>query len=121
MLATSDPDIYAIGDCAEVEGYVLPFVQPLMQQARALAASLAGEPTQVNYPAMPVVVKTPAYPISVLPPAPGTEGGWMVECGAAGICALHQAAAGALQGFALSGNRAAERGKLAQQAPALLA
>ena len=120
-LATSDPDIYAIGDCAEVEGFVLPFVQPLMQQARALAATLAGELTRVSYPAMPVVVKTPSYPLAVLPPAPGTEGGWQVECGAGGICALHQDTAGVMQGFALSGNRAAERSKLAQQAPALLA
>lgn len=121
MLATSDPDIYAIGDCAEVEGFVLPFVQPLMQQARALAATLAGAPTRVSYPAMPVVVKTPSYPLAVLPPTPGAEGGWLVECGAGGICALHQGLAGILQGFALSGSRAAERSKLAQQAPALLA
>lgn len=121
MLASSDPDIYAIGDCAEVQGFVLPFVQPLMQQARALAATLAGEPTEVRYPAMPVVVKTASYPLAVLSPAPGIAGGWLVECGTGGICALHQDSAGTLQGFALSGNRAAERGKLAQQAPALLA
>ena len=121
VLATSDPDIYALGDCADVEGFVLPFVQPLMQQARALAATLAGAPTRVSYPAMPVVVKTPSYPLAVLPPAPGLTGGWQVECGAGGICALHQDAAGILQGFALSGDRAAERSKLAQQAPALLA
>jgi rubredoxin-NAD+ reductase len=121
QLLTGDRDIYAIGDCAEVEGHVLPFVQPLMQQARALAATLTGEPTHVSYPAMPVVVKTPSYPLAVLPPAPGIEGSWQVECGTGGICALHQGPSGALQGFALSGNRAAERSKLAQQAPALLA
>jgi rubredoxin-NAD+ reductase len=121
QLLTGDRDIYAIGDCAEVKGHVLPFVQPLMQQARVLAATLTGEPTHVSYPAMPVVVKTPSYPLAVLPPAPGIEGSWQVECGTGGICALHQGPSGALQGFALSGNRAAERSKLAQQAPALLA
>lgn len=30
-LQTSDPDIYAIGDCAEVEGQVFLYVMPLMQ------------------------------------------------------------------------------------------
>ena len=120
QLASSDPDIYAIGDCAEVDGHVLPFVQPLMQQARALAATLAGEPTNVTYPAMPVVVKTPSYPLAVLPPPPGIEGSWQVASGEAGICALNQDGSGGLLGFALSGNRAAERGKFALQAPALL-
>ncbi|MEC7120408.1 MAG: FAD-dependent oxidoreductase, partial [Pseudomonadota bacterium] len=62
MLETNQPDIYAMGDCAEVEGHLLPYVMPLMQQARALAKTLAGEPTPVHYPAMPVAVKTPAAP-----------------------------------------------------------
>ena len=33
-LRTSAPEVWAIGDCAEVEGHVLPFVQPLLIQAR---------------------------------------------------------------------------------------
>ena len=36
----------ALGDCAEVEGLVLPYVLPIMQQARALAQTLAGTPTR---------------------------------------------------------------------------
>jgi len=40
FLATEDPQIFALGDCAEVDGQVLPFVLPLMHQARALAATL---------------------------------------------------------------------------------
>ena len=35
------------------------FFLPLMQQARALAATLAGTPTAVAYPAMPEVVAQP--------------------------------------------------------------
>ena len=58
QLKTSYQNVYALGDCAEVEGLVLPFVMPLMQQARALAANLTGKPTQDSYPAMPVLVKT---------------------------------------------------------------
>ncbi len=108
-LQTSAPDVYAVGDCAEVDGQVLPFVLPLMQQARALAATLAGEITEVRYPVMPVVVKTPALPLAVLPPAPGAEGGWQVDCKEDGICALHLDAGRILQGFALAGKDAAQR------------
>lgn len=108
-LHTSAPDVYAVGDCAEVDGQVLPYVLPLMQQARALAATLAGEQTEVRYPVMPVVVKTPALPLAVLPPAIGAEGGWQVDCNDDGICALHLDAGKILQGFALAGKQAAQR------------
>ncbi len=53
--------------CAEVNGLLLPYVMPIMQQARALAKTLNGETTAVHYPAMPVAVKTPAAPLTVLP------------------------------------------------------
>lgn len=107
MLQTSAADVYAVGDCAEVNGQVLPFVLPLMQQARALAATLAGEPTAVSYPVMPVVVKTPALPLAVLPPT--SSGGWQVDCNDDGICALHLDEQQRIQGFALAGKHAAQR------------
>lgn len=115
LLETSAPNVYAMGDCAEVEGLNLPYVQPLMVQARALAATLTGTPTAVVYPAMPVMVKTPAHPVAVLPPKPGVAGGWKVECGEAGICALHTDAAGRLQGFALTGSQTGRRGALVKE------
>jgi rubredoxin-NAD+ reductase len=115
LLETSTPNIYAMGDCAEVEGLNLPYVQPLMVQARALAATLAGEPTAVVYPAMPVMVKTPAHPVAVLPPKLGATGGWNVECGDTGICALHVDANGRLQGFALTGSETGRRTALVKE------
>jgi len=115
LLETGVKNIYALGDCAEVEGLNLPFVQPLMVQARALAATLTGTPTPVNYPAMPVMVKTPAHPVAVLPPRIGAEGGWKVECGETGICALHVDDNGRLQGFALTGSEAGRRNALAKE------
>lgn len=114
LLETGAPNVYAMGDCAEVEGLNLPYVQPLMVQARALAATLTGTPTAVVYPAMPVMVKTPAHPVAVLPPRIGAAGNWKVECSDTGVCALHVDAAGRLQGFALTGSETGHRNALAK-------
>lgn len=123
QLATSAAHVYAMGDCAEVEGLTLPFVMPIMFQARALAATLAGTPTEVSYPAMPVVVKTPACPTVVCPPAPNAAGEWKVsvdenDCG---LEARYQAADGRLLGFALLGTATSRKQRLAELAPAMLA
>jgi rubredoxin-NAD+ reductase len=115
LLETGAPKVYAMGDCAEVEGLNLPYVQPLMVQARALAATLTGTPTPVVNPALPVVVKTPAHPVAVLPPKIGAGGGWEVECSDGGVCALHVDEAGRLQGFALTGSETGRRNALAKE------
>jgi len=115
LLETGAPNVYALGDCAEVEGQNLPYVQPLMVQARALAATLTGTPTPVVYPAMPVMVKTPAHPVAVLLPRLGASGGWKVECGDTGICALHVDDNGRLQGFALTGSETGRRNTLVKE------
>ncbi len=120
-LETSARDVFAAGDCAEVAGLVLPFVMPIMHTARALAATLAGNPTAVSYPAMPVLVKTPACPTIVAPPASGAAGEWRVEQSAGGLKSLFVDESGKLLGFALNGAATAERAKLAQQLPPVLA
>ncbi len=114
LLEASVANVYAMGDCAEVDGLNLPYVQPLMVQARALAATLTGTPTPVVYPAMPVMVKTPAHPVAVLPPRIGATGSWKVECSDTGVCALHLDEAGRLQGFALTGSETGRRNALAK-------
>jgi len=44
-MQTSDPDIYALGECAEFEGQVFGLVAPLYDMAGVLAAHLAGDTT----------------------------------------------------------------------------
>ncbi len=44
-LATSDPNIYGIGECAEHRGIVYGLVQPAYEQAKVLAQRLAGDHT----------------------------------------------------------------------------
>lgn len=120
QLRASQADIYALGDCAEVAGLVLPFVMPLMTCARALAKTLAGTATEVNYPAMPVLVKTPAYPVVVSPPAHGAQGQWEVEELDEGVRALFYNADRALLGMALTGSATAEKNTWLKQLPPVL-
>lgn len=119
-LQTRYPDIYALGDCAEVEGRVLPFVMPIMHAARGLAATLAHTPTSVKYPAMPVLVKTPACPTVVSPPDPDRQGEWQVEESKEGVRALFQDTEGRLLGYALLGMATKQKNLLAAQLPAVM-
>ncbi len=109
MLAASQPHVYALGDNAQVEGLNLPYVLPLMQQARALGATLAGTPTPVHYPAMPVVVKTPAWPTVVCPPPVGATGAWAVVLEDGHVSAEFIGDDGIMLGFALHGSATARR------------
>lgn len=124
-LRTNVPHVHAIGDCAEVDGHLLPYVLPLMAQARALAATLAGKPTPVSYPAMPVVVKTPAWPTVVCPPPAEAQGQWQVsetdEAVEARFVGTAADGSDVLLGFALQGKAVSQRQALAAQVPALLA
>lgn len=120
LLRTQSESIYAIGDCAEVVGKVLPFVMPITHAARALAATLSGNATPVHYPAMPVMVKTPACPAVVSPPDFTVSGEWLVEEDQDGVKALYQDEAGNLLGYALLGAAVKEKMALTAQLPAVL-
>jgi len=120
FLQSSAKDVYALGDCAEVAGFNLPFVMPIMQAARALAKTLHGTPTPVVYPAMPVVVKTPTCPTVVCPPPPGVDGQWEESVAADGVRALFHDSAGTLRGFALVGAATKDKQALTKDIPPLL-
>ena len=110
-LKTSADSIYALGDCMELNGSVLPFVMPIMIGARALAQTLTGNATAVIYPAMPVVVKTPAQPAVVCPPPTGAEGEWQEMLTNSGVKACFYQDQ-QLLGFALTGDAVAEKQQL---------
>ena len=121
QLQTSHPNIYALGDCAEVDGLNLLYVMPLMTCARALAQTLAGNPTTVSYGAMPITVKTPVCPLVVSPVPRGYDGVWTVEGHGADIKAVCRDADGKLLGYALTGEAVREKLALNKELPALLA
>ncbi|MEX5349929.1 FAD-dependent oxidoreductase [Pseudomonas juntendi] len=121
QLRTSHGNIFALGDCAEVDGVNLLYVMPLMTCARAMAQTLVGNPTAVAYGPMPVTVKTPACPLVVSPPPPGHEGVWQVEGQGADLKVLCHAGDGKLLGYALTGTAVMEKLALNRQLPPLMA
>ncbi len=120
-LETSAQNVYALGDCAEVEGHVLVYVAPLMAAARALGATLGGKPTDVVYPAMPITIKTPACPVAVSPVPRGAEGAWSIQENGNDVVAEFRNAAGQLLGFALTGEGTKEKLRLQKELPPILA
>ncbi|SBS64958.1 NADH:flavorubredoxin reductase NorW [Vibrio atlanticus] len=71
-LKTSANNVYAIGDCAEIEGRVMAYLQPAILSANVLAKQLTkdrggikvGE-AKLSLPHMITKVKTPSYPIQL--------------------------------------------------------
>lgn len=122
-LATSDPNIYALGDCAEVDGHWRPFVGPLMQCARALGKTLAaGEdeaPSRVKYPTLPIVIKTHVCPVTVYPPAEA-HGEWIIEGEGTALEARFVDHNDNLRGFALTGEANNKRRDYMKAAPPLM-
>jgi len=105
-LQSSDQAIYALGDCAEVEGQVLPYVMPIMHGARALAKTLASdanESTAVAYPIMPVVVKTTLHPIVIAGFTSGDDISWQTEHLDDGVKMIAGNKVGKSVGFCLAG------------------
>ena len=121
LLETSAPNVYAMGDCAEVAGHVLVYVAPLMAQARALAKTLSGEPTEVSYPAMPVTIKTPACPVTVAPPAADAQGEWSFEADGNNVKGEYRDVDGKLLGFALTGEATRQKMALQKELPPIMA
>jgi len=65
-LCTSDPHVYAIGDCASIDGISYGLVAPGYRMAEALAATLLGKPTAFAIPAAPVALKVAGVEVVTL-------------------------------------------------------
>jgi rubredoxin-NAD+ reductase len=110
---TSDPHIYAIGDCAEYTIGTAAYVTPIMAAARAIAPSLLGTPTRIRFPTLSVQVKTSLCPLVLLPPPRGAQGAWVKSKGEGEhVKFLFRDAAGVSRGYALTGNFCDERMEL---------
>jgi len=117
LLQTSAAQVFALGDCAQYASAgarTLPYVMPIMNAARALAATLAGTPTPLVFPLMPVSIKTPALPTVVAAPHPALAGSWVAqaldaEAALAGGAWRFMDADGQQRGFVLTGKQSTRR------------
>jgi rubredoxin-NAD+ reductase len=69
---------------------------------------------------MPVMVKTPALPTIVSPPAKGAAGQWKTTSSEGGVEARFESPDGKLLGFALMGTATAQRAAFTKELPAML-
>lgn len=115
-LQTSATDVFALGDCAQYASAgqrTLPYVMPIMHAAKALASTLAGTPTEVVFPLMPVSIKTPALPIVVAAAHPAQQGEWVADAQEDGVWRFI-GTDGAQRGFVLTGKHTTRRMELAK-------
>jgi len=115
QLRSNDASIFALGDCAEIQGKVQPFVLPIMHAGRALARVLNGEAAKVQFPAMPVVVKTPAHPVAVAPVARDAVGAWKELASGQGVKMGFFDQQKNMTGFVLTGEFAGERSEMTKK------
>lgn len=121
QLRSSDPHIHAIGDCAETPAGFLPYILPIMAQARTLADVLAGKGGLLAMKAMPVMVKTTSLRIAVCPPRAGAEGEWRLSGEGRDLEAVFHGPDGTPLGFVVTGRRIARQAELARDMPPLIA
>lgn len=107
-LQTSNPHIFALGDCAQINGQVLPFLQPIQLSAMTLAKNLTGNSTQLVLPAMLVKVKTPLMPLHLAGETHRTDLRWHIATEADGMVAKGLDAEDKLRAFVVSEDRMKE-------------
>jgi rubredoxin---NAD+ reductase len=107
---TSDPHIFAIGDCAEYPHGLSAYVTPIMAAARGIAPSALGNPTEIRFPPLSVQVKTTLLPINLLPPPRNCVGEWRcVEDDAQGAKHVFIDTGGILRGYVLTRDKCENR------------
>jgi nitric oxide reductase FlRd-NAD(+) reductase len=107
-LQTSHPHIFALGDCAEIHGQVLPFLQPIQLSAMTLAKNLTGSPAQLTLPPMLVKVKTPLMPLHLAGATSRADLRWHIATDAAGMVAKGVDIDDKLRAFVVSEDRMKE-------------
>jgi nitric oxide reductase FlRd-NAD(+) reductase len=116
-LQTSDPNIYALGDCAEIQGRLMPFLQPILLSAVTAAHHLLGEAKALNLPAMLVKIKTPELPLHLAGDAANPDLNWQIGYDRDGMIAKGWNAQRQLAAFAVSENHLQQAFKLLRELP----
>ncbi|MEB4674287.1 NADH:flavorubredoxin reductase NorW [Enterobacteriaceae bacterium G50] len=116
-MQTSNPDIYALGDCAEINGAVLPFLQPILLSAMCLAKNLLGQNGELKLPHMLVKVKTPDLPLHLAGETRRQDLDWTIATSAQGMLAQGYDNNQQLRAFVVSEERMKEAFSLLKLLP----
>ncbi|MCM7621681.1 NADH:flavorubredoxin reductase NorW [Enterobacter sp. AD2-3] len=117
-LQTTQPDIYALGDCAEINGQVLPFLQPIQLSAMYLAKNLLGGSAPLKLHAMLIKVKTPELPLHLAGETQRQDLSWKITLEQQGMVAHGVDNEGQLRAFVVSEDRMKEAFALLKLLPA---
>lgn len=113
-MRTSDPHIFAVGDCAEVDGRSYFYIEPIKRQAEAAAAAICGDSAPFERRPTSIRVKTPSLALNLCPPdlSVADLGRWVLEGENGAACRMAFMVQGKMAGYALSGSEAAHAGAL---------
>ena len=115
QLQTSDPAIYALGDCAEINGTVLPFLQPILLSAMCLSKNLLAQAGELKLPPMLVKVKTPDLPLHLAGDTRRDDLTWNIVAAKEGLVAKGLDAENQLRAFVVSEDKMKEAFALLKQ------
>jgi rubredoxin-NAD+ reductase len=112
-MRTSDSHVYAVGDCAEIDGHCYFYIEPIRRMAATAAAALCGESEPFEHRPTAIRVKTPGLPIMLCPPDRGQVdfGRWVPQLVPEGQ-RNDFVSRGRLTGYALSGKAVSEHESL---------
>ncbi|MGR4987978.1 NADH:flavorubredoxin reductase NorW [Vibrio rotiferianus] len=103
-LQTSVTNVFALGDCAEIQGRMMPYLQPIVLSANVLGKQLLGQEAELKLPPMMVKVKTPSYPIQLAGDF-SSVATWNVQISQTGITAKAESENSQLMGFVVTGDQ----------------
>jgi rubredoxin-NAD+ reductase len=64
-LCTSDESVFALGDCAQVQGQLGSTIEPILRQARTIAGQIVGTPVPYDARSPVWIVKIPGLPLTI--------------------------------------------------------
>jgi rubredoxin-NAD+ reductase len=114
-MRTSERQVFALGDCAAVEGRVYSYIEPIQRQARAIAGAIAGAADPFKAVPPLVRIKTPTLPLTICPPPTGVAASAVEQAANDDPHRVEYLRDGQLVGFALAGSAAAQGAELYRQ------
>jgi len=113
---TSDENVFAIGDCAELDGVVQAYLEPIRRQVKALTSHLYGD-GEAKFDTVPTLIKTktPSLSIMLSPPLHATHGQWEISANIGENQRLFYKVDDQVYGFALSGELVTSANEIYQE------